>query len=152
MTIAAPDAASSPTGHGEDLADAIAAAVLAVPGVVDLHTGTFGEVATYLPGRRVNGVRVRGDGIEVHLVLRFGAPVLDTAEAVRHAVQALTPGPVDVAVQDVVEDVPDAPPAAGPGVATVDADVTTETVGTGYAGARGGTYPGALDGAPTTKS
>lgn len=94
------------TDRGDDLADAVAAAVLAVPGVVDLHTGTFGEVATYLPRRRVNGVRVRGEGIEVHVVLRFGMPVLATAEAVRHAVQALTPGSVDVTVQDVVEDPP----------------------------------------------
>lgn len=89
--------------HGDDLADAVAAAVRAVPGVVDLHAGTFGEVATYLPGRRVTGVRVRDDGVAVHVVLRFGVPVLDTAQRVRAAVQVLAPGPVDVSVEDVVE-------------------------------------------------
>ncbi len=95
--------------HGLDLADAVAAVVLAVPGVVDLHAGTYGEVATYLPGRRVTGIRIGGDGVEVHLVLRYGAPVLDTAEAVRAAVQALTPGKVDVTVQDVVDPLATAP-------------------------------------------
>ncbi len=99
------------TGAGDgvdraDVADSVAAAVLSVPGVVDLHPGSFGEVATYLPGRRVSGVRVRADGTaEIHVVLRFGVPVLETADRVRAAVRALVPGQVDVTVQDVVADV-----------------------------------------------
>ena len=43
-------------------ADAIAAAVLACPSVAGLGGGPAGAVATYLPGRRVTGVRVRPDG------------------------------------------------------------------------------------------
>ena len=41
---------------GDDIADRVAAAVIAVPGVAFLHGGVFGEIGTYLPGRRVSGV------------------------------------------------------------------------------------------------
>ncbi len=109
------------TQDHQDPADAVADAVRNVPGVVDLHTGTYGEVATYLPGRRVNGVRVRDDGVEVHVVLAYGAPVPRTAHQVRLAVQALIPGPVDVTVQDVVES------TAADGPATPDRSVTART-------------------------
>ena len=84
------------------LADAVAAAALAVPGVVALHTGTFGEVATYLAGRRVDGVQLRADSCSVHLVLAWGAPVLATADRVRAVVGPLVGTPVDVSVEDVV--------------------------------------------------
>lgn len=85
-----------------ELADEVAAAVRAVPGVVGLHTGTFGEVATYLAGRRVDGVQLRPDGCSVHLVLAWGAPVLVTADLVRSAVAPLVGVPVDVSVEDVL--------------------------------------------------
>ena len=75
--------------------------MLAVPGVSSLHAGVFGEVATYLPGRRVNGVRLGDEACEVHVVLDWGTPVLQTADAVRIAVEHLIDGPVDVTVQDI---------------------------------------------------
>ena len=84
-----------------DPAEAVAAAALAVPGVNALHAGVLGEVATYLPGRRVNGVRLRDDSCEVHIVLDWGSPVVATADDVRTAVEALVDGPVDVTVEDV---------------------------------------------------
>jgi hypothetical protein len=84
------------------LADEVATAALAVPGVVALHTGTFGEVATYLAGRRVDGVQIRPDSCAVHLVLAWGAPVLATADHVRAVVGPLVGTPVDVSVEDVV--------------------------------------------------
>jgi hypothetical protein len=82
--------------------DMIAATVLAVPGVASLHPGTFGEVASYLPGRRVVGVRRDGQTVEVHVVLLWGAPALATAEAVRRSLTALGAAAVHVVVQDVV--------------------------------------------------
>lgn len=88
------------------LADRVAAAVRAVPGVADLHAGRFGEVATYLPGRRVDGVRLRPQTCEVHVVLWWGAAVLATADLVRQAARALTGTQVDVTVEDVVQDLP----------------------------------------------
>ena len=84
-------------------ADAVAAAVLSVPGVAGLHPGTFGEVATYLAGRKVTGVRLRDDSTEVHITVAWPAPVLATADAVRAAAAPLVRTPVDVYVQDVVQ-------------------------------------------------
>lgn len=86
-----------------DPADRVAAATLAVPGVASLHTGTFGEVATYLPGRRVTGVRIGEQEAEVHVVLHWGVPVLATAEAIRRAVEPLVGTPVTVQVDDVID-------------------------------------------------
>lgn len=87
--------------------DEVAAAILAVPGIHGLHAGVLGEVATYLPGRRVNGVRLRDPGCEVHVVLEWGMPVAGTAQQVREALAGLVRGPIDVTVEDV------APPATG---------------------------------------
>lgn len=95
MTAATPAAA--------DPADRIAAAVRAVPGVADLHAGMFGEVGTYLPGRRVPGVRITDSSVDVHITVVFDAPVRDTAAAVRSAVAAQLPGvAVNITVEDVV--------------------------------------------------
>ena len=83
-------------------ADRIAAAVGALSAVVRLHGGTFGEVATYLPGRRVTGVQVGEQRIAIHLVALLGPPVHQAAEAVRAAVTPLAEGmPVDVVIEDV---------------------------------------------------
>ena len=69
----------------------VAAAVTAVPGVVGLHAGMFGEVATYLPGHRVAGIRTSADNVtEVHVTLSYGSPVRDTAARIRDAAAAVT--------------------------------------------------------------
>ncbi|KAA0024729.1 Asp23/Gls24 family envelope stress response protein [Antrihabitans cavernicola] len=86
----------------DDKADAIAAAVTAVPGVAQLHAGMFGEVATYLPGRKVSGIRFADNGTEVHVSLEFGAPVRETASVVRNAVAPIVSGPIHVTIEDVV--------------------------------------------------
>jgi len=95
-----------------ELADRVAAAVLTVRGVTGLHGGMFGETATYLPGRRVPGVRLTEDVTDIHLSLAYGAPVFATAQQVRTAVAALVPGPVNVTVEDV------APPTDTPTATT----------------------------------
>jgi hypothetical protein len=94
-------------GPAQSLADAVREAVLRVDGVAGTHTGTFGEVGTYLPGRRVEGVRLRPGGAEVHVVLEWDAPVGATADAIRAATAPLTGATVDVVIQDVA-----APPDA----------------------------------------
>ena len=83
------------------VADLIAAATRSVPGVSDLHAGAFGEVATYLPGRRVTGVRVADALTEVHVVVTMDAPVMATAAAIRAVVQPLVGTEVHVFVEDV---------------------------------------------------
>lgn len=94
-------------------ADAVAEAALSVSGVVRLHSGPFGEVSTYLAGRRVDGVRLRSDHTEVHVVLATTVDLLQTAEEVRAAVSAVSPGRVEVYVDDL-----DDPDRSGPESAT----------------------------------
>lgn len=98
---------SSPQGDLRDLSEIVAEQVTAVDGVAGLHAGTFGEAATYLPGRKVAGIRISDQGTEVHVTLLFGNPVRDTAEAIRAVVAGIAPGPVHVIVEDVIS-----PPAS----------------------------------------
>ena len=87
---------------GEPDADAIAAAALACPGVAGLHGGPLNEFAAYLPGRTVAGVRLAEDGIEVHVVARYGSVLPKLANDVRAAVTPLAAGlPVEVHIDDI---------------------------------------------------
>ena len=97
-------------------ADAVAAAVVACPAVASLHGGGLRRTATYLPGRRVDGVRITEDRLEVSVVGIQGIPVALLAEQVRSAVGPLVPGlAVDVHVADL-QTLDQQPPAlpAGP--------------------------------------
>jgi hypothetical protein len=101
---------ATPEDAPQNLADRGAAAALSVPGVHDLHGGVLGEVATYLPGRRVAGVRLLDGVTQVHLVLEWDAPMSATIDEVRSRVAAIVPGVVHLAVEDVVG--PAGPPTA----------------------------------------
>jgi hypothetical protein len=82
--------------------DALAAALGACPSVVRVGSGRPGAVATYLPGRRVTGVRLEADRIAVELVARWQCPVATVASEVRQAVAAFAPGRrVDVTITDI---------------------------------------------------
>jgi hypothetical protein len=87
------------------LAEAVAAAVLAHPGVARLSGGAFGTVASYLPGRRVVGVRLPledGDPVQIAVVARMGVPLPRLADELGAAVvEVLGPVAVDVTVADV---------------------------------------------------
>jgi uncharacterized alkaline shock family protein YloU len=86
--------------------DKVAAAALGCPLVANLTGGRFVEAATYLPGRRLVGVRAGDDGIEVHVVARWGKPLPEVADAVRRAVSPHAAGrPVAVFIDDI--EVPD---------------------------------------------
>jgi hypothetical protein len=81
----------------------VALAALRVPAVARLYGGRLGEIATYYPGGRVEGVRVEDDRVEMHIVVRLDrATPLDAAEQVRRAVGPIVaPKRVDVVVEDV---------------------------------------------------
>jgi hypothetical protein len=81
----------------------LAAAVAAHPSVARLDGGPFGGVATYLPGRRLVGVRLasRGEPVEIAVVLRLDRPIPDTVRALRRTVAEVYDGPVDITVSDV---------------------------------------------------
>ena len=82
--------------------EAVAQAAAACPDVAGLSDGVVGEVASYLPGRRVPGVRVGDDGVEVHIVARWGRPLPEVGEAVAAAVAPVAAGrPVRVFVDDL---------------------------------------------------
>jgi uncharacterized alkaline shock family protein YloU len=73
-------------------ADAIVAATLACPYVAGMSGGVMGEVATYLPGRRVRGVRSSSEGVDVHVVGVFGPSIAEIDAQVRAAVTPLVHG------------------------------------------------------------
>jgi len=81
--------------------DLLAQTVIAVRGVHDLHAGVMGEVTTYMPGRRVNGVRLRQSGCDIHIVIDYGVAIAATTDLVRNAVRPFITGPVDVIVEDI---------------------------------------------------
>lgn len=85
-----------------ELADAVAATTLTVAGVADLHGGEFGEIATYLPGRKIVGVRLDADGCDIHISAEYPSDVNGVALGVQAAVQPLVQVPVSVTVEDVV--------------------------------------------------
>ena len=87
--------------------DAVVEATLACADVAAMSSGVLGEAASYLPGRRVAGVRETDDELEVHVVARWGRPLPLVATTVRAAVAPIVPGkPVAVFIDDV--ELPDA--------------------------------------------
>ena len=82
--------------------EAVAAAALGSPLIADLSGGRFGEIATYLPGRRIVGVREVEGTVEVHVVARWGTPLPEVADILRAAVTPHAGGlPVAVFVEDI---------------------------------------------------
>lgn len=71
-------------------ADRIATAVQAGCHIVGLDGGRYGEIATYLPGRRVSGVRIRPESVTIGVIGRYPATVTDIDACVRAMV-----GPLD---------------------------------------------------------
>ena len=88
--------------------DAVAAAVLECAGVAGLDGGQFGEVTSYLPGRKVPGVVVSGGRVRVQIRSQWAVPAPDLAALVTEVLTPLTGrSPVDVMIADI-----DDPPAA----------------------------------------
>jgi hypothetical protein len=92
--------------------DAAAAVVAGCMGVAALGGGPFGDVVTYLPGRRVAGVAVGNGRVTVQVRSRWGVPAADLAAVITSALAPLTGHrPVDV----VIADIDDPPPALSAG-------------------------------------
>ena len=89
--------------------DAVAAAVLGCAGVAGLDGGRFGEVASYLPGRKVRGVVVSGGRVTVQIRSRWAVPAPDLAALITAVLAPLTGShPVDVVIADI-DDPPGTP-------------------------------------------
>lgn len=94
-----------------DVADDLADAVRACGSVSGLAGGLVGEVATYLPGRRVTGVALRPAEIIVSVVARW-QPLTGVVDEVRGAAGPFAAGrPVTVRIDGI--DDPPAPPSEG---------------------------------------
>ena len=65
--------------------DEVVRAVEGCPSVARMAAGAVVEVATYLPGRRVPGVRLGDDVLEVHVVACYGQALPDVADEIRRA-------------------------------------------------------------------
>ena len=89
--------------------DAVAAAVAGCTGVAGLDGGRFGEVASYLPGRKVQGVVVSGGRVTVQIRSRWAVPAPDLAALITAVLAPLTGShPVDVVIADI-DDPPGTP-------------------------------------------
>jgi len=109
-----PRPVSSPALHEPD-PDAIATAVLACRTVAGLSGGIAGEVATYLPGRRVTGVRIDDATVTAHVVGRYGPSMTEISTDVTRAVTPLAGGrQVEVVIEDIGLPGTPADPGAGP--------------------------------------
>jgi hypothetical protein len=90
--------------------DAVAAAVRDCAGVSGLDGGRYGEAATYLPGRTVQGVVIGGGRVRVQVRAAWGVEVPLLAALITTVLAPLTGRrPVDVVIADV-DDPPVTPP------------------------------------------
>jgi hypothetical protein len=93
-----------PAADPAALAERVAGAVTAHPSVARLHGGQFGAIATYLPGRRLIGVRIgAGDEpVELGVVLHLDRPIPEVVPVIRREVSRLCGGAaVDITVADL---------------------------------------------------
>jgi hypothetical protein len=113
MTVPPADSApESAVIDGIDV-DAVAAAARACPGVSGLDGGPFSGVASYLPGRKVEGIVVRDGRVIVQIRSRWAVPAPELAARITATLAPLTGSrPVDVVIADI-----DDPPGAPAGVA-----------------------------------
>ncbi len=107
MTVPPVDSVSgSAVIDGIDV-DAVGAVVRGCPGVSGLDGGPFSGVASYLPGRKVEGIMVRDGRVIVQIRSRWAVPAPELAAVITAALGPLTGNrPVDVVIADI-----DDPPA-----------------------------------------
>lgn len=83
--------------------DRIQTAVLSVPAVVALHGGAYEEIATYLPSRRIAGIRADTEHVEVHVMTRYGTPLVLIGAQIREALHpVLGERTLTIAVDDIL--------------------------------------------------
>ncbi|GAA1882321.1 hypothetical protein [Asanoa iriomotensis] len=91
------------TVDGVDV-DKLAAVVEDCPAVDALVEGPPAMAATYLPRRRVTGIRIEGDVVTTQVRLRYGSTVGQLARQVWAAATPLAgPRRVDIVVADITD-------------------------------------------------
>jgi predicted metal-dependent phosphotriesterase family hydrolase len=85
-----------------DELQALADQLAALPAIDRLTAGPHGTVAVHRPGRRITGLRLVGDHLEIHVVLAAGYSVAEAAAQVAAATARLIPANlVDLHVDDL---------------------------------------------------
>jgi hypothetical protein len=101
---AMPDTAASDAVVDGVNVDAVAIAVRGCPGVYDLHGGPPQLTATYLPGRRVEGVRIDPLAVAVQVRARWGVSVSELSRQIRAALAPVAAGRrIDIIWADVAD-------------------------------------------------
>jgi hypothetical protein len=82
--------------------DDIYAAVLGCPGVAGLGTGMIGELATYLPGRRVPGIRVTPELVQLEVCAIWGPSARQIGDQIWAALASVvTDRPIEIVITDI---------------------------------------------------
>jgi hypothetical protein len=82
--------------------DVVHDTVLACPGVAGVGSTLPGALATYLPGRRVTGIRVNPDSIELEVCTRWNASAAHVGAALQAALKKQAAGRrIDVTIVDI---------------------------------------------------
>lgn len=119
------DSRSSGVVEGVDV-DAVHDAVAACTGVAGLGSGRPGSSATYLPGRRVPGVRVSPEGLELEIRAAWDSSAPQIFAEIKQALAAIAPGRrIDVTIADI--EGPGIGPEHGDEPAVELADIERET-------------------------
>jgi hypothetical protein len=100
----------------DQISEDLAKRVDECPCVLRRSAGKFGTVATYLPGRRIDGVRFDEHGaLEVHVILHWGCDIEAVRQDVFDAIRSIWPiGDVQLFIDDI-----DLPPDSTTGYASV---------------------------------
>ena len=92
--------------------DAVHTAVTGCPGVADVGGSSLAALTTYLPGRRVPGIRINTDTVEVEVVAEWNMNMITIAGGIRRALVSIVGGRrVDITIVDI--ELPEGDPAAG---------------------------------------
>ena len=75
------------------------------------RTLRFGDATTYLPGRRVTGIAVKGETVRVSVRAKWGVPASDLLDQIT---AALMPSLADRRIELVVAEIDDPPRLASP--------------------------------------
>ena len=109
-------------------------AVAECPAVSGLDSGRYGEVASYLPGRRVPGVVVTGGAVLVRVRSSWGVPA---AELLRQVTALVTPLAGHRRIDLVIGDIDDPEPGPWPPDVPAPGALVPDPRGAGTSGTHG---------------
>lgn len=88
----------------QETAEQLASDIADVPGVAQLHSGRFGEIALLYPKSRVVGLRINDEALEVHIVAEFGVNYQELAQSIREIATRTGEIPAEAAVDVYISD------------------------------------------------